>query len=178
MKPKVNAATILKDIRSGMGDIPIMEKYGISPRLYSRILETLKRSGALSLTDLAGRLPTETTTPEGSSKRERKRHCLLYPISVHDANDPRNQGTLNDISEAGFKVAGLNVDVDEIGTYLIGANARALHSPVTVDAICRWVTTEEDTGDRLAGFEISNVLGDGQRDLDRLITELSVPDGT
>ncbi|MBM3299863.1 MAG: PilZ domain-containing protein [Deltaproteobacteria bacterium] len=156
-----------------MGDIPIMEKYGISPGLYSTIFERLRSPQVLIEEDLAGRMQRAEAREQDLDKREHKRSYLLYAIPVCEAHDPNNKGLLIDISETGFQVAGMKVEEDEIGTFLIRSDALARHSVLAVDAICRWVHRDEH-GNTVAGFEIASVLDRGEEELRKLIAELSV----
>lgn len=173
---RIDVDKILGDIHAGMGDVPIMEKYGLSPRLYGRILDRLRNAGAISSDHLAGRLSASDSPSDNSEKRAQKRNYVLYPIAVYDANNPVNYGALNDITETGFQVQGMNVEVDEIGTYMIRSDALAVHSPFTLDAICRWVRMDEETRQLISGFEIAAIPREGQKELSRLIELVSVTD--
>jgi hypothetical protein len=171
---KIDVGKILADIRAGMGDVPIMERYQLSPRLYGRILDRLRQTGVISSDHLAGRMSVGDTTSDDLEKRSHKRNYVLYPIAVYDANNPVNNGALNDITQTGFQVQGMNVEVDEIGTYMIRSDALAVHSPFTLDAICRWVQMDQETNQLIAGFEISAIPQEGQEELSRLIELVSV----
>jgi len=171
-----DVSSILHDIRAGMGDVPIMEKYGLSPRLYSLILERLRGNRELSEEDLAGRIQLPEAEVSEPDRRDRRRAYLLYAIPVCSAYDPANQGLLNDISRTGFQVTGMNVEVDEIGSYVIRSDVLYRHRVITVDAICRW-TARDSAGDTVSGFEISTMDAQSQEDLGTLIQELSVSEG-
>jgi hypothetical protein len=41
MKKQIDVALVIKDINMGLGDVPIMEKYGLTPSEYVRVLEKL-----------------------------------------------------------------------------------------------------------------------------------------
>jgi hypothetical protein len=173
-REKIDVERILADILGGLGDVPIMEKYDLSPTLYGSIIDRLRRAGKIKANHLAGRMHRAQKVDQDVEKRAHKRNYVLYPVTVHDANHPSNTGVLNDITRTGFQVQGLEVEVDEIGTYTIRSDALAVHEPFMLDAICRWQTTDEQTGQRIAGFEISAIRGHGKRDLDRLIDLVAV----
>ena len=175
-RPKIDRALILEDIRSGMGDVPIMEKHQLSPRLYTRILETLRSSGVMNSEEVLDRMRSCKEPCTDGEKRSALRHYILYHMSVFNANDPQSKGGLNDISLIGLQVSGIEVEVDELVTLLIRSDGFEVHAPFALDAICRWVRTGEDTGEGVAGFEITSVLGQGELELRKLVNALAVPD--
>lgn len=175
-KPKIDRELILADIRTGMGDIPIMEKYQLSPRLYSKILESLRTRGDINREQVQDRIRSCGVSTSGGEKRAAPRNYTLYTVSVYDANNPQSTGSLNDISSSGLQVSGIDVEVDELVTLLIPSAGFEVHSPFALDAICRWVRTEDGTGKGVAGFEIASVLGKGERELEKLVNELTVAD--
>jgi len=175
-KLRIDSQAILADIRSGMGDVPIMEKYGLSPRLYRRILETLRANRSATFADIEGRMKACGMRKNGEEKRSATRNYILYEMPVYNANEPESIGTLNDISEAGLQVSGMDVEVDDLVTLMIRSDGFHVHSPFTLDAICRWVDGKKDTGVLMAGFEITCILGRGDRELQKLVDELAVPD--
>jgi hypothetical protein len=115
-------------------------------------------------------------TAEVNEKRAATRNYILYEMPVYNANEPEVIGTLNDISEVGLQVSGMDVEVDDLVTLLIRSDGYDVHSPFTLDAICRWVDREKNTGALTAGFEISCILGHGGRELRKLVEELAVAD--
>ena len=173
---RIDAQAILADIRSGLGDVPIMEKYDLSPSLYRKILETLRSKGVATFADLRDRMKAVAVPTEDNEKRAARRNYILYDMPVYNANEPGAIGTLNDISDVGLQVSGMDVEVNDLVTLLIRSDGFDVHSPFTLDAICRWVDREMDTGRPTAGFEIMSILGRDERELRKLVEELAVPD--
>lgn len=175
-KLRIDSQAILQDIRSGLGDVPIMEKHGLSPRLYRRILETLRANRSATFADVESRMQACTMQLKGNEKRATIRNYILYQMTVCNANEPGITGILNDISEAGLQVSGMDVQVDDLVTLMIGSDGFNVHSPFILAAICRWVDRKKNSRALTAGFEITSILGHGERELRKLVDALALSD--
>jgi len=171
---RTNGRRILADIRSGMGDIPIMERHGLSPRLYSLILDNLRRSGSIGDDEAESRIASCGGLAGQRERRRFERHHLLYRVPVHSSHDPDVRGTLDDISENGLRVSGIEAEVDELVSFLIFGEAFLVHPSFGLDAICRWSRQASPSTPCVAGFEITDISRECLDALKHLVTTLAV----
>ncbi len=82
---------------------------------------------------------------------------------------------MNDISEKGLQVGGLEFTVGETKSLLIRADEFADIYPFVFDATCRWITKEESTDDFTAGLEITSISDRGLEELRNLLALLAYP---
>ena len=62
IKPKIDAKQALQDIRSGMTDAQLMDKYNISARGLESLLKKLVQAGVLLQSEIDDRHPLRTTS--------------------------------------------------------------------------------------------------------------------
>ncbi len=198
-KKKVNLSDVIADLKAGLGDVPVMEKYGLSPDLLLRILERLrKEENHAALTERTAPAAAETegedrhdydkasrdleTTPpseaerkaEAANRRSEPRNYLLYDVPIFDAIRPEIKGYVNDVSDEGLQIRGIKAQVGEMRRFMI-LDSRVFKGEGSLffDALCRWVTNEGE-GETLAGFCITNISEGSRRELRRLVEWLAV----
>jgi hypothetical protein len=168
-KTEIPIGKILEDMRSGLGDVPIMEKYQISPAVLLKIRQGLSR------------IPTEhkeyaaavRPNTDDVHKRMLPRNHTFYRISVRELSNPEHVGFLNDITNRGLQVQGMAPRVGEKLTLLVLADSFRVHTPFVFEAVCRWVAPNAE-GEAVAGFSITNISGPDLQELRKLIAELTV----
>jgi hypothetical protein len=159
---------VIEDIKSGMGDVIIMEKYQISPSVLLRIKQNLSHSSA----------PHEpksevSLASEHRIKRRGPRYYVCYSIRTQDANNRQNVGTVNDISNQGIQVRGLTARVGQTLTLTVLGEAFHAHSSFSFEATCCWKASD-DGGECVAGFAITKISPKDLQQLRKLIDELTV----
>lgn len=164
---------IMDDIRSGMGDVPIMEKHQISPAEYQAILRKLREVRALSRQEVSSRMAAMPAGTEGPQMRSVPRNYMFFTIPIYDANDPKVVGVVNDLTEKGLQVSGIPAQVDEPKTFLIRPDVFPVDMPMAFDATCRWVNVDGNTGHYVAGFEITHIQKRHLTTLRKLISEIT-----
>jgi hypothetical protein len=100
-----------------------------------------------------------------ASRRKFKRKYTLFKIPVYDAETKRFLGLVQDLSEKGIQLLGINMDVNSKKTLIIHANDYVKGSPISFEAVCRWVRKEEPQGYFISGFEITYMPEDTRRNL-------------
>jgi hypothetical protein len=169
LSPKIPVERIIEDIRAGLGDVPIMEKYQISPGDLLRIKNQLHPGRQNS-----GRTVTPATSKQ---RRSLSRDELLRPIIIYDAHDPRIKGMIGDISMKGLQVEGITVRTGEIRTLMIRSEPYNVHGTLLFEVECRWSTTDE-SGNCVAGFRIRRISQEGVKELRKLLASLAVSAGS
>jgi hypothetical protein len=174
MKPRtIKTREIIEDIQSGMGDVPIMEKYELAPTEFLRILDKLEKVSAVPLVTTQARKRSIQAHHASVGKRILPRSYALFSIAVHDAKNLGVTGTINDITEKGLQTAGISVEIGERKTFVIRSDVFAVHPPLVMKATCRWVKRPAG-GDWIAGFEITAISGEDLKGLRTLIGELTI----
>lgn len=155
---QIDPYAILKDIQVGMTDSELMDKYGISyPALQSVAKELLR---------MRPPDPKKKSDPESAQAaledttiwhiRRETRFYTPFWISVYDETR-REIGHIGDLSETGLSVEGTEARINEIRTFLVLADEFDGIDAFEFEAVCRWVRNEDNTGECIAGFEITRI---------------------
>ena len=174
---RINVADIMRDIRRGLGDVPIMEKYDIAPSEYMNILERLNKSQQLRGSNLEARMIKLRTGLEKEDTREAPRCYLVVMVRVADSTNPARKGVVLDLSENGCQVAGIQCHVGEIKKFRIqieGVEGQSVQCRFTAE--CRWEKKNPADGSALAGFEIKNISQIDREHLHNIIELIALCD--
>jgi len=156
-RKQIQANEVVTDIRSGLGDDGIMTKYSISEKGLKALFKKL----------LAMKLITHDELCRGSSFYERRidriksrghpRADLVVEIPIYDVTSG-TMGIVRDISEKGFRVAGISAKVGDERWFQIPVDRYILADPLMVIAECRWVAVKgRNKKYAVAGFELKDV---------------------
>jgi len=170
---KLYAKLILRDIQKGLGDIPIMEKYQITPSEYMSVLERFKH---IEIARKRRVLVAQSVSHDLPHMRALPRCYIFRELCVVDAKAPGKEGKVNDMTETGLQVAGIAAEIGEVRTLTIVSDHAETRTKVGFEVVCRWVQNENDFGEFVAGFEITKIADDELLRLRRLIQELTLCD--
>ena len=95
-------------------------------------------------------------------------------MPVYDTSDLHAEGFLEDVSESGIRVVGMNVSEGDERTLMIRSDEFVDVYPFVFDATCRWRETADQTGDVVAGFEITNISDGSRGELRKLISLITL----
>ncbi len=172
---RITTRAIITDILSGMGDVPVMEKYGLSPVQFQEILAAIDSARAEGQPETQVRVKSPQAKSSPSQMRAKPRNYFMFNAKIYDNNDPGIHGVVNDITEKGLQVSGIHTRVAENRTFLIlGSDVLTVDKPVVFDVVCRWVRVDDPQGETVAGFEITNIPQAGLKTLKDLIGRLTV----
>jgi hypothetical protein len=169
---QVDGRDMVNDIRSGMTDSELMQKYGLSAEGLGFAFQTLADSKVISLQELYGTSPSAHDTVFVETMRELPKGHLAMAVEVCQSKRPEIRGKLSRLTEKGFAITGMAAKTGDIITFVIPAGDFIEAAPVVLEALCRWVEREGDTGEWLAGFDITKISGNCLEDLRRLIQAL------
>ena len=175
---KIIVEDIIRDFNSGLGDVPIMEKYDISSSQYMEILERLNKVRPIQSKSLVTRITTLKTMLVPDEVRESPRCYLALSVLVFDSASGAHQGKLLDLSKNGLKVAGIESYVGESRRFSI--QVKWLENEVIESrfiAECRWEQGQPNDGSRLAGFRITDISPNDRRQLQDIIQLFALCDG-
>lgn len=163
---------IVADIRAGMSDAELRDKYGVSQRKLRRVFGRLLDERALALEELAARQGTSL----GRSRRDlrrRPRNLPVFELPIYELGKPDARLSVEDITESGLRVTGADTRVDEVTTFTMLPTDMCSAEPLAFEARCRWVRTDNN-GRLTAGFEIPHIDGRNLEQLRRVIEEVTV----
>jgi hypothetical protein len=174
-KRQIRAKDMVSDVRAGMSNLALMEKYQISERSLKKIFDKLRAAEALMEIELADRLPVSESLQApsvvmpsgGETLRRSARSYVMVKLPVYDLDDLTVEGYVEDISETGLMVGGIQAAAGETKSLLIQADEFADVYPFTFDVKCRWSETQDD-GTCEAGFEITSISKVGKVELKKL----------
>jgi hypothetical protein len=179
MDPKAKHKIVVKefvaDMRSGMTDGLLMEKYRLSARGLNRAFEKLKSGGFIGNEDILRRVPSYEDTVDIDPF-----HVGLFPaeelvclVPVYEAGHPERQGLICNITHSTLEISGLAAEVGETREFIVAADLFFDLDPFPVEAACLWVKPKAFEGDDVCGFQITNVPDDHRdklTNLTRLVT--------
>jgi hypothetical protein len=177
-KKTVSARDIILDISTGMSDAALMTKYKLSQKGLRSVFAKLMDKGFLSDKDFYSR-PRQaeaqsaitTTTVHDTVVMEDERDLLRLkphvPIMIY-GNNPAIQGRIQDISEKGVGVKGINACFGEIGTFVIEPEQFLPIDPIIFQAVCIWARHDDD-GQCVAGLLFVHLTPEARKQLMKLL---------
>ncbi len=186
----ISAREVVEDVKAGMTDAAIIEKYDLSDRSLKAIYKKLLNWGSLTIEDLkrrqtvahAGIDEPATITPLQSSKvhkdseksseieqRSNPRADLYVPLPVYELGSSRF-GVVKDVSESGLCVAGIPSLVGEVKSFQLPIDSFMNADPLLLVAECRWVEKRGNKDkDVVAGFQLLDLSDADRTSLKNLI---------
>jgi hypothetical protein len=162
----------IEDIRSGMPDSELMKKYGLSSDGLRRVFQTLIEANAISVGELYATSPSGHDTVLVENVRGLPRHHLAMAVDIHEWKHPEIKGMLSNVTEKGIAVTGMAARIGETKTFEIPTGDFIEADPVLLEARCQWAGIDDDSGEWLAGFQITRISKKCLNDLRKLIQSL------
>ncbi len=157
LRVRIKTSEVLADIRLGMTEPQIMEKYGLSSRGLQSTFWKLIRSGALTWDELLSIYPNLEDSVTLQRIRNSVRNYPILGIKVYEETNPDNKGKIKDLSDKGFGVIGIFASVGEKKTLVLVPDELADLEPFSVVAECRWFKPNGHGGLSSAGFEMLHI---------------------
>ena len=175
-KRKIIAEHIVKDIRSGVSDESLMEKYMLSERGLNKVFRKLLDHEAMNAAELSPRIASYVDLSSLDYLREStpKELVCLVPIYEEDLQDAR--GSVCELTEKSVGVTGIEAAVNDLKKLVIPADEFFSVSPFSFQAACRWVEQRNEGAEPVAGFEITDISDENYQRLRQLIRLLRLPD--
>lgn len=158
---KIKARDIINDIRSGMNDTDLMEKYEMSAAALQMAFEQLINMKLLKDHELYGR---SVNTRESFRL---PRHYLVVKVPIRDVKSGV-VGNIRDITEKNMGIVGIGGTLGEIRTFEINPEGFAQVHPFLFNGKCRW-TKRDEQGGFLSGYEIASISEESLIQLRKLI---------
>ncbi len=174
-KPIIQARQFAEDIRSGMSDSELMEKYRLSAKGLQSAFTKLLNNGIVTVEELYGGRPRSgADTVIIDDPRRAPRHYLSVSVSIYDPNFPAQKGKLHDITERGIGVRGLEVRIGETKAFVIPCRDFLEVDNLWFEATCLWAKPAAKSSEWRAGFQITKITPEYLRHLRELIRLLTL----
>ncbi|MBM3301230.1 MAG: PilZ domain-containing protein, partial [Deltaproteobacteria bacterium] len=174
-KREIKAKDVLRDIRAGMSNDELMNRYHLSSKGLRSVFKKLVDAGVVRPDEMKTRMPVIGDEMIPKDRRKEPRCYPIAPFLICDLDDLRTEGSVLDISGNGLKVAGIGARLGQRKNMLIQAEDFDEVYPFSFEAECRWTKVSSD-GARVTGFEITNIPELGARELGRLIKSITFSD--
>lgn len=172
---KIKARDILEDIRLGLTDEELMDKFEMPKESLQIAFDQLVQAGLVTKHQLRSRAASVSEIDESDVPRKLPRHFLVVRIGIHELDNPSNSGTIRDLSETGIGIVGIRAVMDDVQRLLIPPNDLNLAGEISFEAKCRW--TRVGTGqETLCGYQIVAIEDEGLDKLRFLIQGLTFDD--
>ncbi len=173
-KVKIRAKDIVPDIRAGMNNASLMEKYELSSKGLLSIFTKLIDAGIIKSHELQDRIPGALDTVDLSQLRTTARCYPAMTLRIYDVNDLEGEYFVGDISTQGILVMGIECEPGDTKSFIIRGEQINSSDALQFDAGCRW--TEKDPFIK-AGFEIKIISDDDLIKLKELIQSTTLCEG-
>jgi hypothetical protein len=177
LKRRIPANSVVKDIRSGMSNSDLMDKYQLSMRGLTSVFNKLMDAKFCTRKELLLRMPPGEDTADLDEMRDVARCYPVIRIPVIDLADLRSEGYVRDLTEKGIQVSGVQAKVGDTKNFLIQADAFAAILPFTLEAHCRWVKPDALPGLTVSGYEISGISDTNLASLKKAVEVFTFCDG-
>ena len=168
-RKRIKIREIVGDVRSGMTDSQMMEKYQIDHEALQALFKKLLDLKAISSDALFGEASLACDTSIPTHVREMDRYVLDFDIPVYEEGYTEIQGRVHDITEKGIGIRGLLVRVADVKTLVVLGDAFGVVAPFDLRAICRWSGLDGSDGQYAAGFQILEISDEAMEELRKLI---------
>ncbi len=173
-KRKISATQVVRDIRSGITQEELQEKYKIALHRVEKLFKRLVAANAVTESELADRYPSYKKAIAGINQSRNRRVLLPFELIVYDIATS-SIGLLRDISETGIRVAGINCSVGGERTFQLPVDIFMEADPVLMVAKCQWAKVRgKTTKYATAGFEITDISDDDRKVLKTFVELLSI----
>ncbi|MFH1112905.1 MAG: hypothetical protein V1792_03205 [Pseudomonadota bacterium] len=171
---RINIRLFVEDVQSGATDAQLKDKYKLTSVGLRKAFTKLVDAEILEPSDVHGRLITYESPIAVEGVRLFSRNYLAFPVPVYEAQSLLVQGHIVDITERGLQVSGFPAQPQEVKNLLIRADEFYDIYPFVFEARCLWLRREDPDGEKVAGFEITDISELGLEQLHKLISVLTI----
>jgi hypothetical protein len=173
----IKAKKIVADIRAGLSDTELMDKYGLSAQELRRVVERLRQAGRIRAVEFEQRSAGADNHGHKSGTRGISRSYLRIPLNITSLHDRAHRGLVTDLSVKGFRTRGMASRVGSQDTFLIHCSELTDAEDIEVRATCKWCHAEASEKNlHEAGYRIDGVSETGAFEIEKLIRLLSIGD--
>jgi len=168
VRRRLNLKEILSDITRGVSQADLMEKYDLSAEMLRKVSQKLLAArGIRTVADGPDTVIEEC--PDYIATRELVRHEVDFDLPVYEASRPDMHGMVQDVSEEGLGLAGIQANVGDVKTLVVMGDEFGEFSSFEFQGYCRWGFTDAEDGTSLTGFAISKISKSDLEELRKLV---------
>ena len=172
-KRTIKARDIVNDLRGGLTNVQLMEKYQLSSKGLISIFTKLLDAKAVREEELLNRTPLADDTVALDQKRLFPRNYLCMRLPIVESGNGRAEGHLRDITEKGAQVVGIPARRVETMRFVVKPEPLAEIDEFAFEACCRWVKDEDQEEGCVGGFEITDISQSALKELRKLIQAMA-----
>ena len=162
VRRQIRASEIVNDVRGGVTDSEMMDKYELSSTGLARVFKKLLDTRAVSSFEFAQWSVLFCESPEVKNIRQFPRDSLKFRLPIYEAGRSEMRGEVLNVSVGGLAVRDLEAQVNDTRSFLIPIKG----APVLFKAKCRWIRQEPVHGATVSGFDVVKVV---KGDWDKLV---------
>jgi hypothetical protein len=170
----IKARDIVRDIRSGMTDAELMEKYGLSAKGLESAFTKLVNSGIMTVGEVYGQHRSGQDTVIIDDLRELPRHFLSVSIPIYEATHDNRKGKIREVTEKGVGITGIQARIGEDKSFVISCRRFLDVDNILLEAECIWMEAGKKPEEWYGGFQITKISPKDLKNLRELIQLLSL----
>lgn len=175
-KPVISAKDAVDCIRSGMDDVALMNRYGISAAGLRNLFKKLLNSGLLGPEEFYGSSRFSRETDFSPSMKKFPLGSLSFSVPVCEPERPEIIGSLKDVTDKGIGVAGIEAKVGETKSFVIFSNESTEATEIRFEAVCTWFERQSPKRTPFARFRVREISEESVQRLRELLQDLAVGD--
>lgn len=168
-KREIRAKDFIGDIRAGMADSALMNKYKLTPRGLQSVFRKLVRLKAIKSEEVYSRPQLQQDSLVVMPARQLERYYLDFDLPIFETKNPANSGFVCDVHEKGVGVRGLDAEVGYTGLFAIQLDPLMSGEPLVLELTCRWARLLNNEDTKRSGFEITKISHFDSKRLNELI---------
>jgi hypothetical protein len=170
IKKQISIKKIVSDIRNGVSDSQLIDKYRISAKGLQSVFRKLVAARELSPEELRHRMQNydDTGTLEFDTLQFTPGQTLTCLVTVHDSLSPEFRGSICEVTDDGFMITGMESRTGDTRKLTVATDDFFPIDAFTVEAMCKWARNDGPEDSWIAAFEISKVSEDDKGKLSEL----------
>lgn len=171
----VNAKDIIADIRSGLDDAALMQKYKLTSKGLQSAFTKLISSRLMTVEEIYGQRRSEDEdTVIIDDIALIQKHFLTITAPIHEQGRPELEGRLCEITERGLTVSGMEARIGEIKLFAVPCREFLKVDEIAFEAKCLWSNRDRGSREWSAGFQITKIDRQALAQLRELIQILTL----
>ncbi len=174
-KPIINAKDIIDDIRSGLDDAELMRKYKLTSKGLQSAFTKLINNRLMTVDEIYGQRRSEDEdTVIIDDMTLIQKHFLTVTAPVCEAGKPEIQGRLQEITERGLTISGIESRIGEVKSFVVPCQEFLKIKEIIFEAKCLWAKKKRAAKEWSAGFQITQIDKKNLANLRELVRVLTL----
>ncbi len=156
----IDAKDIVNDIRWGMSEAELMEKYNLSSKGLQSAFSKLIEGGIMTFEEIYSQYQTGADTVTVRNMRTLPRYNLTVAVAIYEPDQPETRGLLRSVTEKGIGITGIEARIGEIKAFVIPCKDYLEIDHISLEAECRWMVPKKGADRWMGGFQITKISKD------------------